>query len=80
MINKKILCKCCSSEICQIDNGKVVFRSIKSISQIEIDYKEKTTDIKCHSCHNWNTLDSDNNIDRNHKKKAQEHLYAYGNK
>ncbi len=73
-MEKKIFCKTCDSEIGKISDGKILFESMRLLSKVEIDLNAKTSNIKCHSCHNWNEITESLEIKQNHKRKAQEHL------
>lgn len=77
---KKILCKPCGNPLGTFEDNKIIFKSMKAISQIETDTKTGNSDIKCHYCHNWNSIDKDGNVTINEKKKGQEHLYAFSRK
>ena len=80
MAEKKLICKPCGSILGTFDNGTITFKSMKSLSQIETNFNSGESDVKCHTCHNWNTIDKGGEITINQKKKAYEHLYAFSNK
>lgn len=77
-MTKKILCKACQTEIGLVQNTKLMFKQMKSISMVEVDGDKK--DVKCHTCHNWNSFDKENSQTINYKKKASEALYSFGKK
>jgi hypothetical protein len=77
-MTKKILCKSCTTEIGLLADNKLLFKQMKAISMVEIDGDKK--DVKCHTCHNWNSFDKDNTQSVNYQKKAAEALYNFGKK
>lgn len=80
MTEKKLICKPCGSVLGTFENEKIVFKSMKALSIIETNVKTGESDVKCHTCHNWNTISQNGEITLNQKRKAQDHLYAYSNK
>ncbi|MDV3952159.1 hypothetical protein CMT77_08010 [Elizabethkingia anophelis] len=71
----KIICKCCDKEIGVLTKDGPSFGNMKAISKLEVDFKRGLLNVKCHNCHNWNLIDSDNSISKNMQRKAKEHLY-----
>lgn len=74
---KKIICKCCNSEIAKLSNGKVIFDNMKALSIIEVSIVDNSKDVKCHSCNSWNSFDADNNQTINHSRKSKDILFGY---
>lgn len=70
---KKIICKCCNKHLGNFEENTFSFMEMKLVSAIE--FSNTTKNIKCHSCHNWNSFDENQNQTINYKRKAQEHLY-----
>ncbi|MGS0747302.1 hypothetical protein [Halpernia sp. GG3] len=75
-MEKKIICTSCSSVLGIFENGKCTFKNMKALSQIEINIKTGEFNLKCHSCHNWNSIDKEGNIILNDKKKSEEVLFS----
>lgn len=48
---------------------------LRQLSIIEINFKN--IDLKCHSCHNWNSIDKDGLVTLNDKKKNEEALFNF---
>ena len=78
MAETKLICKPCGSVLGTFENGKIIFKSMKSLSQIETNLNTGESDVKCHCCHNWNSITKDGTISLNQKKKAADHLYGFG--
>lgn len=76
---KNIKCPSCSSVLAVANNGKLAFQQMKSISMVEVNMDDLTIDAKCHTCHNWSSIDSQNNITLNYKRKSQDVLFASTN-
>ena len=72
---KKIICKCCSSEIGSETNNtiSIVFALMKEVGRVEFEADKNLFHIKCR-CSSWNTFDNQNNQKLNYQKKAQEQL------
>ena len=77
MPNKKILCKCCSSEIASESNGKIVFDNMKALSILEVSLVDNSKDVKCRCCGNWNSFDISNNQTINNSRKSKDVLFGY---
>jgi len=73
---KNIQCPSCSSVLALIKDGKTVFSEMKAISRIELNMDNLTTDVKCHTCHNWSSIDHESKITQNYKRKSQDVMYA----
>ncbi len=76
---KNIQCSCCGSVVAKIKDNKVVFDNMKAVSLIEFSLNGGDHQIKCHSCHNWLTIDNQNNISTNYKRKSEDALYSAEN-
>jgi hypothetical protein len=74
-MSKNLQCPSCKSVLGIIQDGKPMLQDMKAISKIAINMDDLTTDVKCHSCHNWSSIDASNKITSNYKMKAQEALY-----
>lgn len=71
----KIICPCCNSEIAKVNQGRIVFDNMKAVSIIELDLTTNSKEVKCHSCHNWLSIDSANNVEVNYKRKGSDILH-----
>jgi len=76
---KNIQCPSCSSVIAKVNDGRLTFAEMKAVSKVEINMDDLTTDAQCHTCHNWSSIDKDNNILPNYKRKAQDVFYSQEN-
>ena|ERR1035437_6776818 len=74
---KKICCKSCGCEIANLKDGRFIISDIKKLSLVEISFDGKEKDLKCHSCHNWNSFDAKNNQTLNLKRKSQDTFFGY---
>lgn len=74
-----IQCPSCSSVVAKLKDNKVVFDNMKAVSIIEFSLNGGDSQIKCHSCHNWLSIDNQNNILVNYKRKGEDALYSAKN-
>jgi len=72
---KNLQCPSCSSVIAIIQDGKLIFSVMKAVSKVEINMDTLTTDAKCHTCHNWSSIDHNHKIELNYKRKSQDILF-----
>lgn len=71
---QNLLCASCRTLIGNITNGIMIFNNMPVLSTVEINRTNATTDVKCHTCHNWTNIDALNATVVNYKRKAQDHL------
>jgi ribosomal protein S27E len=76
-MDKKILCKCCGSEIASESNGKIIFNNMKAISILEASIIDNSKDVKCRGCGNWNSFDINNVQTINHSRKSKDVFFGY---
>ena len=74
-MEKKIICISCNSLLGTFENEKIIFKNMKALSQIEINFKN--IDVQCHSCHNWISIDKDGNITLNNKRKSDDAFFNF---
>ncbi len=73
-MNTKLICKCCNNQIGNFTKDVISFENMKALSKLEINFSSGLMNVKCHHCHNWNSIDSNKTVTKNDKRKAQEHL------
>ena len=76
---KNLQCPSCSFVVAKLKDNKVVFDNMKAVSIIEFSLTGGNHQIKCHSCHNWLTIDNQNNISIDYKRKSKDALYSAEN-
>ncbi len=74
-MTKNLQCTSCTSILALIKDDKLIFSEMKAISKVEVNMDDLAIDVKCHSCHNWSSIDANNTITSNYKRKAQEAMY-----
>ena len=74
-MSKNVQCPSCSSVLAKSENGKLVFDNMKAVSIIEFPLVDEVMSVKCHSCHNWSSIDKQHNIQINYKRKSQDAIY-----
>lgn len=74
-MSKNIQCPSCNSVLAILKDGKIIFSEMKSVSKIELNMDLLTTDVKCHTCHNWSSINHEHKIELNYKRKSQDILF-----